>query len=247
MDDAPNYRFYRHPRFSANHLAEYLCTKDAGQRDAVIRKAKFPRKAAVVAYQQVVPAFRSFLAKPGDGFVQLDALADRLRAKALREEGYNQLEAQRCVLAIEAFKKAYGAAKWGKVQFLAGPQDITSKVAGVTVNVRLDPPIIEQTGDQSYGGGCVMFLASTPDARKNIEDRRKYVAAIAHWSLDGADANLQSHPRVCMSFDVFGNELTRAPTSFQRLRKTMTDTCREAFVKWPDIEPPAGYDGPEWR
>lgn len=247
MDETPNYSFYRRPRFSANHLADYLCTRDASQRDAVIRKAKFPRKITVAAYQQVAPAFRSFLAKPAGGFKPLDDLADRLKAKAAREEGWTRDEAIRCVNAIEAFKTAYAAKKWGKIEFLPGPQDVTMRVSNVTVNTRLDPPVLERTGADSYAGGCVMFLASTPDARKDIEERRKYVAAIAHWALEDTSSNLEPLPRLCMSFDVFGNELVQAPNSFQRLRKTMTDACREVAAKWDQIEPPTGYDGPDWR
>ena len=103
MNDAPNYSFYRKPRFSANHLAEYLCTRDAAQRDAVIRKAKFPRKPSVIAYQQVTPAIRAFLTSNSRDLSQLNALAERLATKAQREEGYNRDEALRCGAAIDAF------------------------------------------------------------------------------------------------------------------------------------------------
>jgi len=248
IDDAPNYSFNRRPRFSANHLAEYLCTHDAGQRDAVIRKAKFPRKPSVIAYQQVTPAIRAFLSSNSGDLKPLNALSDRLAAKAAREQGYNRDEALRCGAAIDAFKETYAASKWGKAQFVAGPQDVTMKVEGVAVNVRLDPPMIERApDDQTYGGGCVIFLANSPEARKNIDDRRKYVAAIAHWALSSGSANLEPLPRLCVSFDVFGKEITRAPTAFSRLRKSMSDSCREAAAKWDAIEPPAGYDGPDWH
>ena len=93
MVDTPNYSFYRRPRFSANHLADYLCTQDAGQRDAVTRKAKFPRKPAVAAYQQVIPAFRSYMTSGGKNPDDLDDLAAKLQAKAVREEGYSEAEA----------------------------------------------------------------------------------------------------------------------------------------------------------
>lgn len=246
MTDTPNYSFYMKPRFSANHLADYLCTQDAGQRDAVIRKAKFPRKIAVAAYQQVLPAFRSFLTSGGANGSDLDALSERLKAKASREEGYAEAEALRCIAAVDAFRVTYAAGRLGKIEFLAGPQDVTMKVDEVTVNVRLDPPIVERVaGEVTFGGGCVMFLASSPDTRKSIGDRLKYVAATAHWALEGG--NLEPAPRICLAFDVFGNHVERAPTSFTRLRKRLTDACREAASKWDRIEPPSGYDGPDWR
>jgi hypothetical protein len=242
MGDAPNFGFYRQPRFSANHLAEYLCTRDAGQRDAVIRKAKFPRKVSVAAYQQVFPAFREFLTAPDVGFGKLNELSERMALKAAREEGYPRDEALRCIKAIDAFKEAYAAAKLGKAAFLPGPQDAVLKLAGVAINVRLDPPMIEYVGDAAFGGGCVMFMANTPESRKNIEDRRKYVAAVAHWALESG--NIEPLPRLCLSFDVFGKEIVRAPNSNARLRKMMTDSCREVHAKWDAVEPPPGYDGP---
>ena len=132
------------------------------------------------------------------------------------------------------------------MEFLAGPQDVSMKVGEVTVNVRLDPPVIERgAGDIVHGGGCVMFLAGSPDSRKNIEERRTYVAAIAHWALEGG--NLEPLPRLCLAFDVFGHEVTRAPSATTRLRKRLADACREAAIKWDGIEPPSGYDGPDWR
>jgi len=249
MADSPNYGFNRSPRLSANHLAEYLCTRDASQRDAVIRKAKFPRKPQVIAYQQVTPGFRRVMSGSGGGDIaELDALAERLKTKARREEGYNKDEALRCVAAIGAFKETYAKGRWGKVEFGPSPQDVTVKIGGMPVNTRLEPPLTEPAPDgTTYAGGCVQFLASTPDSRKNIEDRRKYVAAIVHWALEQTSTNIEPLPRLCMSFDAFGREITKAPMSHERLRRAMTSSCQEAVEKWDRIAPPAGYDGPDWH
>lgn len=179
---------------------------------------------------------------------QLDALAQRMALKAEREEGYTRDEAIRCAAAIEAFKTTFAAAKLGKAQFGPGPRDVTMKLAGVTVNTRLDPPVFEQGADgRTFGGGCVMLFANSAETRKNIEDRRKYVAAITHWSLEHGETNVEILPRLCLSFDVFGKEVVKAPTSNTLLRKTVAASCREAASKWTGIEPPSGYDGPDWR
>lgn len=248
MDNTPNYGFYRNPRFSANHLAEYLCTKDAGQRDAVVRKAKFPRKPSVIAYQQVAPAMRTFLCANNGDYSGLDLLSEKLAAKAQQEEGYNRDEALRCMAALDAFKTTWAASKWGKAQFSAGPRDLVLKLEGVAVNVRLDPPMFESGPEEkTYAGGCVILLANSPEARKNIEDRRRYVAALAHWALEGGAANIEASPRLCVSFDVFGNHITKAPTAVSRLRQNIKASCREAASKWSGIEPPQGYDGPDWH
>ena len=99
----------------------------------MIRRAKFPRKPAVVAYQQVTPGFRRFMSGGGGNMSDLNALAERLRTKARREEGYNRDEALRCVAAIEAFKETYAKTRWGKIEFGTGPQDVGFKIACVPI------------------------------------------------------------------------------------------------------------------
>jgi hypothetical protein len=247
MSDAPNFGFHRNPRFSANHLAEYLATTNANQREAVIRKAKFPRKVSVVAYSQALPAIGKFLATNSGDARYFDDILARLAEKERREEGYNREEAKRCQAAIEAFKSMYLAAPARKFRFFAGPQDLAFKVSNVRISVRLDAPISEEGKDgQLFSGGCVLLMASTPDARKNVEDRRKHVAALVHWALQEASSQIEPLPRLCMSFDPFGGEITKAPAATDRLRRTISSSCHEAAARWDSVEPPQGYDGPDW-
>lgn len=247
MADAPNYSFHRNPRFSANHLSEYLTTANANQREAVIRKAKFPRKVSVVAYSQALPAIGKFLSSNSGDLSYFDDALSRLAAKELREDGYNRDEAKRCQAAIEAFKATFSTGSARKYRFGPGPQDLSFKISDVRVSVRLDAPISEEGNDgQLFSGGCVLLMASTPDARKNIEDRRKYVAALVHWALQEGSSQIEPLPCLCMSFDPFGGEITKAPTATERLRRTMASSCREVAACWDNIQPPAGYDGPAW-
>lgn len=248
MTETPNFGFHPNPRFSANHLAEYLTTANASQREAVIRKAKFPRKVNVVAYSQALPAIGKFLGSNSNDLSYFDDVLARLAAKERRETGYPSDEAKRCQAAIAAFKQTFPASASRKYRFLPGPQDAVIKISNVRVNVRLDAPIIEEAKDgQLFSGGCVLLMASTDDARKNIEERRKHVAALINWALEGATTQAEPLARLCMSFDPFGGEITKAPTSTERLRKSMTSSCHEVAARWKDIEPPSGYDGPPWR
>lgn len=248
MSETPNYQFHRKPRFSANHVAEYLTTLTATQREAVIRKAKFPRKVSVIAYSQALPAIGKFLSSnTGDTSYFADIL-ERLAAKERREQGYNRDEAKRCQAAIEGFIETFGQSNLKRCQFSQGPKDLSISISGVRVNVRLDAPIFEEAPDgQGYTGGCVLILASTDDARKNIEDRKKHVAALIQWALENSSSQFEPLSRLCMSLDPFGGDVVRAPKSFDRLRKSIASSCHEVASRWDDIEPPAGYDGPNWR
>jgi hypothetical protein len=248
MSETPNYQFHRKPRFSANHVAEYLTTQTATQREAVIRRAKFPRKVSLIAYSQALPAIGKFLSTNSGDVSYFDDVLARLAAKERREQGYNRDEAKRCQAAINAFIDTFRASSLRKCTFGLGPQDVAFPISGVRINVRLDAPILEQTTDgQAFSGGCVLIMASTDDGRKNIEERKKHVAALVHWGLEMTSSQIEPHPRLCMSFDPFGRDIVRAPTAIDRLRRSITSSCHEVASRWDDIEPPSGYDGPPWH
>lgn len=243
MTEGPLYGLNRKPRFSTNHLALYLCTTGAPARTGIIRDAKFPRRLPTVAYAQAKPPMAQFLTSADPS--HLDTALARFAAKAARETGYRKDEALRCHAAIEAFKETFKKAKAKKFTFSSGPADTFLKLAGVHISVRLDAHIVQTAGDASNSGGCILFMAAGEAARRRIEDRRKYVAATIHWALE--TGQMEPLPKLCMSFDVFGGVIEKAPTSFERLRNSMRHSCDEVANRWDKVEPPPGYDGPDWR
>jgi hypothetical protein len=248
MSDTPNYGFYKHPRFSANHLADYLCTNDATQRERVIRDAKFPKKAKVIPYQRVTPIFRDFLRNGNSDLSYFDRPRERLAAQAKKEDGPLKSELLRCIKAIDAFMDTYVKGRLDSFQFGTAHTDIIFKLCGVSINCRLTPPISHTSKNGSLNsGGCVFFLAGSAPARKNIEDRTKFVAATVHWALESVSTNIEPLPKLCLSFDVFGKNVVSAPAAYSRLRNKMEASCREVANGWDQIEPPSGYDGVPWR
>ena len=226
----------------------YLTTQNATQREAVIRKAKFPRKVSVIAYSQALPVIGKFLATNSNDPSYFDDVLARLAAKERREQGYNRDEAKRCQTAIQAFIDTYASSSARKCRFGVGPQDVAFNVSGVRVNVRLDAPILEEAQDgQAFSGGCVLLMASTDDARKNIDERKKHVAALVQWGLEESSSQFEPLPRLCMSIDPFGGDIVRAPKAIDRLRRSIASSYHEAASRWDDIEPPSGYDGPDWH
>lgn len=246
---SPNYGFHRNPRFSVNQLAEYLFTTNAGQREAVIRSAKFPRKASVIPYSQAKRTICDFMASNTGNLSYFDDPIRRLETRLRREpDGWMQDELRRNLDAIAAFKKAFTKCRAKRYAFVTGPTDTAMMLEGVRVNSRLDVTVTETDREGvTSSGGCVMFIASTDNSRKNIEDRRKVVAATIHWTLESAGGNIEPLARLCMSFDVFGSVITKAPTAIDRLRQNIRSSCQEAAGRWDDVAPPAGYDGPNWR
>ena len=243
MSDAPIYRFNRNPRFSVNHLTRYLSTTNAGQRDKIVQEAKFPRTIPVTIYGEARRAIQAFLGS-GRDLAYFDVPLRKLERTA-NADPEKRDEALRCIRALRAFMDTYAAKRWANATFSPNAVDVPLKVSGVFINVRLDCQIYERRGDETVTGGMVLFYAQTPESRKNIELRRRQVASTIFWALEGGQ--LEAMPRLCFSFDVFGEEIVRAPDAKDRFRSDVENSCREVCLKWHTIEPPAGYDGPDWH
>lgn len=221
----------------------------AEQRLRVLRSAKFPKKIPVAAYSPGKRIIRDFLGGNTGDVAYFDAHIERLETRRRREpEGWMRDELARNVEAIEAFKRTFLRARARRYRFAAGPVDLTMLQAGVRLNTRLDVSVTE-TNDEGvmYSGGCILFVANTDVARRNIEARRRSVAALIYWTLEDGFPNIEPLPRLCMSFDVFGTEIVRASNSMDRFRSQVAHSCEEAADRWDRIAPPADYDGPDWR
>lgn len=232
-----------------NHLAEYLAANNADKRERIIRSAKFPKKVPVVAYSSAKRIICEFLAGNTGDLSFFDQHIQRFDARRRREpDGWMRDEMRRCIEAIDAFKRTYTRCRARRYQFVTGPTDLTMRLDGVRINTRLDVSVTETSEDGiSYSGGCVLFIANTDAARRNIETRRNSVAALVQWSLETTNPNIEPLPRLCMSFDVFGGAVTKGPTSIDRLRGHIESACGEAAARWDRVAPPPDYDGPDWR
>lgn len=173
----------------------------------------------------------------------------RFEARRQREpEGWMHDELRRNIEAINAFKNAFVRRRGRQYRFTAGPINLTMPVEGVRINARLDVSVTETDAeDITYSGGCVLFIAKGDGSRRNIIERMKTAAAVIQWELESSNPNIEPLPRLCMSFDVFGEAITKAATSTTRLREHITESCREVTDRWDGVTPPADYDGPNWR
>lgn len=228
-----------------NHLTAYLSTTNAGQRDRIIQQAKFPKKVPVAAYGQARQAIQGFWGYKGSATDHFQLPLAKLERQA-RNDPDKRDEALRCIAAIERFQAIYGARKWTGITISPGPVDLAFSREGVTINTRLDAQLFRTVRDEPMTGGVVLFYASTAESRKNIEDRRKQVAAVVRWALEES-GQMEVHPSLCLSMDIFGDTAIKASDAIGRFRESVDRSCREAALKWDTIEPPPGYDGPSWK
>ena len=245
MSDTPNFRFNRKPRFSVNHLTAYLSTTNAGQRDRIIQEAKFPRKIPAAAYGQARHAIQSFWGGKRVADEHFEFHLTKLDRLA-RTDADKRDEALRCIAAIERFKALHAAKRWNGLRVSQGPVDLLLHREGVNINTRLDAQIFKEAGGETFSGGIVLFYANTSESRKNIEERRRQVASLIRWALE-ENGQMEPLPALCLSMDIFGDATVRAPDAMGRFRESVDRSCREAALKWDTIEPPSGYDGPDWR
>ena len=210
----------------------------------MIRSAKFPKKIEVAAYSQVRDAPKKALVKPGFGRADLDFLADRLEAKALTETGWHQSEALRSAQAVRAFQDTFDPAAFKKVTISHAPKTLSIKISGVRLNVSMDASVTQETKGASYSGGIVLKYAFGAD-RSSVDKELTNIAGLLLWALEGGQ--MEPMPRLCMAVDLADHNIIKASSSQTRFRQDVKNSCSEAASGWDAIEPPADYDGPDWR
>ena len=77
-------------------------------------------------------------------------------------------------------------------------------------------------------------------------DQCKAAAVLIHKYVD---LNLRhegvADAKICFALDVFNGSLINAPRDHKKLSDNLLTSCEEAALWWPNIEPPADYDGPD--
>ena len=222
-----------------------MSTQNATQRVAVIRNAKFPRTRRVAAYGQLKPSLKSYLTSAKRSEDDLNFVRERLEAKARRETGMKRDEALRCQEALALFQALLPPQKLSRLSLSHPPRNVGFSEGGVRLNVSLDASLTEHKDGQAFSGGMALILAGSDDARANIKVHCETAAGLILWALE--KRNMEPLPRLCMSVDIHGQHIQKASASHTRLRARISDSCRESCLKWAEVEPPAGYDGPDWQ
>jgi hypothetical protein len=236
MRATPVFGYYPEPRFSVNHLTDYMATTNASQREKVIQDAQFPRKKPITAYQLPRREIQRFFTS-GKGDVSFfDLTRSKLEHTILVDEE-GRAEARQDLKALDAFIALYKTKRWTKLEMGLSGVDVPVVISKVPVNVRLNATLFE-TDKQGVrnSGGVVLFMAQTASARKNIEERRRQVSQLVLWALE-ADRNVEPLPRLCMSIDVFGGEIVKAQEVSERFRDYARSACREAARSWDEVLP----------
>lgn len=247
MNKSPIYRYNAKPRFSANQFTDYMATVNASQRDKLIQKAKFPASKPVTSYQFAKREIQDFFLSGKGDFSFFDHDIANLEHKITYDEEKRD-DARRDLRCIKSFLDLMKGKKFSKYDIQQNKADVPIKTKqGVTINVRLDASLTETSKEGvTNSGGIVLFTAATKESRKNIEVRLRRVSQLIIWSLE-SKGNIAPLPRLCMSIDVFGNQIVKASVVSDRFRRYAQDACKEIALKWDSVQPPSDYDGPAWQ
>lgn len=223
-----------------------MATKQATQRDKVIQAAKFPSKPPVTAYQLAKREIQDYLASGKNDLNHFDFIVAKLEGIIATDEEKRDA-ARKDLACINSFRDLMQNKKFIKYTMGLKKVDVPLTVGKVKINVRLDVALTEKSKDDVISaGGIILFTARSAQGRANIAERRRQVTQLILWALEGY-GNANPLPRLCMSMDLFGQSLIKATAVSEQYRTYVKGACKEAELKWDSIEPPKGYDGPNWQ
>lgn len=244
----PKYGYNPEPRLSANQLAE-LVNATPTRRKSIIAAAKFPSSAVVAKYKDASSSLVDFLANPARSVPTFTSAIAMLEGKASDPslKQWARDDAARSAEALSAVIQHYNKTGLGKLSLKKLPNKQPKiLLEGVEISASAACSVHGKfKGESAVGCLSLLFNKSEPSAR--VRDERCKTAAVL--SILFSEQHL-SHlgvavPKLNMSYDVFLGKLVVAPNTFKKRLSDMSLACEEVVLRWPTIEPPEGYDGPE--
>lgn len=243
--DQPKYRYNEEPRISANQLAEYVLASPT-RRQSILRNAKFSPTFLVIRYSAAKDAICRYLSHDTRNITSLvNAETEQMQAAEGPGTNFQKNDALLSAEAIRAFRSISFSNKVPYATFTLNNQKIPMlPINGVKVSVRLD--LIARHNAKGTVGGAIIQTSKAVASKSWRKEHSKVVGALIWMASNKHLAALgKIDRRLCMSIDVFGNDVVLAPTSYKRILNDVDAACGEISAMWPAISPPPDYDGPE--
>lgn len=223
------------PRLSAAQLGRY---NDAtpGQRERILRMAKFPPAYIVTAYNDATAAIRRALLAGGD--VSRSLQAEAIRIASLPGTTKNEMTAHansaRAVRALAHRIKDLPLKRVVAVQL--GARDITLVIEGVSVSIFPQVLLtrVRNDGTREYGAMLVVMRKSEALGTRGGE----VVAELLRRALVSMGLGERGviDPALCMVVDVFHPGFFQARRQGgKRVALNLDCACREIAAHWPEI------------
>jgi hypothetical protein len=247
-DSGPHYRYRASPKLSANQIAEYL-TASPPRRKTIIQSAKFPKTSVVAKYSKARDGLGEFLADNTRSLNRLAQTADFLDKRQNRPgaSDWVKQDSRLSLEALDVFQRSYNKLGLPKLacRSVIGPlpsMPVGPMKIGVSIDLTTHRPVMS---GKDHVGGLVFLFSKGESSGKNRIERCKIISGLIFVYVTRHLGTLGDADRkLCFALDVLQGVGYQPPGTFAQKMKQVEEACAEIADRWPNIEPPDGYDGP---
>ena len=212
-----------------------MVSTDVG-RIGIIKRAKLSSAPARIRYSDLRSGVRAYLTDIRRSPAHLRNVRSLLEQKAsdtsLRE--FSREDARLSIAALDAFERS-SANLLGGMPFIAAPaKQPLLQLGGVDISINLD--LLWQ--DEFQVGGALLRLAKADEADSETASGKRhemgiYTAILVRMQVAARAVNGDIvRPDMCMSVDIQGGELFRAPRSHRQRADRLEAACRFIAAYW---------------
>lgn len=221
------------PRISINQLAMYLVSS-AGQRRAIVRKAKFPPTFQVNWYDLASVSICEFI----QGGLANEAI---LLTELTRLDGliptsdYEETRFRTNGEALEAFLDSYENLNFEGLTVTQGNNSPPRlNLSGVEISVRPEFHLAGTHRQQPFVGGLKLYYSKDTPL---TDVTAPYISAIVKRFVDDhvGSTTVPARAQHCLVLDVFAGKVHSAPTAITRRFQDIEAACDEIAAIWPRV------------
>lgn len=221
----------KHPRISANKLAEYL-TANSVRRKQIVKDAKYPSSFMVTRYKDARDIIRGFAANENT-ISDINRFIAEFKAKPTTSD-FQENDKTSSIDALEKLKDLDLSALSGYTLEANDNYDDTLNISGVEVSVFPDIFISQVKVGKTLTGALKIHITkdnALNEESQNIVGVLLYVYTEKFLSPPGSTANT----KLCFSLDVFKERLQCCPPGYKNRFNRIEAACEEIALWWDTL------------
>jgi len=226
------------PRISANDLARYMLSREAG-KVGIIRRAKTPPTNPIIRYQKVKDVLKRSLANPERARAILETARDsfeqELQDTALSTNSIDI--AEKSIDVLDAWHTLSNQIPNCTFEIPPNRQPLLN-ISCVEVSVNLDLIVKSTHRNEKRVGGLIFRLTKpeeeeTDAAATKRNEMGAYVSTLVHMQVsENFVGDRIAHKSLCWSVDVQNQNIHKAPRNTQRRQNDMEAACLLIASSW---------------
>lgn len=230
----PQVKVRHEPRISVTKLGEYVGSRSAARRKAILKDQKYPKPFKATIYNDCFDPLVAFFVDGGHDPLHVKAAIQSIRGRTVvtDSEGMRrEVNSQ----ALGHLLTATPILPLKGITFRKAPESASRlKLAGVEISVRPELELVVTAKDNSVRYGLLKLYLSK--SQPLTEEAGNYVATVVwDYAIKQFGGPKSVDRKHCFVFDVFQEKLFVAPQSHTQRRKDITAACEEIAVRWPTL------------